>query len=108
MAQTATAQDAFENWRRALRGERQPVYESEPWIGYFAVQDRGPNAKPEKGGRWPKVACAIFHQGGKLIAERAGEVVPMEWVWPWAASRPITYEAYQFWHHNRRWPEDAS
>lgn len=106
--QAQTATDHFANWRAALKGEKQPIYETEPWVGYFAVQDRSPNAKPAKGNRWPLIACAIFYQGGKLMAERAGQSVPVEWVWPYAASRPITYEAYQFWHHNRRWPEDAA
>lgn len=97
--------DPFENWRKALRGEKQPIFESEPWVGYFAVQDRSSEAKPAKGNRWPLIACAIFEQDGKLVAERAGQVVPIEWVWPYAASRPITYEAYVAWHETRQWPE---
>ena len=98
--------DPFENWRRALRGEKQPIYESEPWVGYFAVQDRSPGATPAKGNRWPKVPCAIFAVDGQLVAERAGLSVPVDWVWPFAASRPITYETYLFWHANRRWPDE--
>lgn len=103
----AVAENAFANWRRALKGEKVPVYESEPWIGYFAVQDRRPDVTPAKGNRWPLIACAIFYQGDQITAERAGEIVPVEWVWPFAARRPISYETYQFWHQNRRWPEDA-
>lgn len=96
--------DHYENWRKALKGERVPVYEDEPWCGYFAVQNRAQNVTPAKGNRWPKMACAIFYQGGKLTAERGGNAVPVEWVWPFAASRPITYEAYQFWHENGYFP----
>lgn len=96
--------DEFSNWRRALTGEKQPIYETEPWVGFFAVQDRSPEATPTKGNRWPLIACAIFRQGDELVAERAGKIVPMDWVWPYAATRPITYEAYQFWHANKQWP----
>jgi hypothetical protein len=99
--------DHFANWRRALRGEKQPIYESEPWVGYFAVQDRSPGATPAKGNRWPLIACAIFYEGDTLCAERAGQSVPVDWVWPYAASRPITYEAYVAWHNTRQWPEKA-
>jgi hypothetical protein len=98
------ANDDFECWRRALRGEKQPIYAEEPWIGYFAVQDRSPEAKPAKGNRWPKVPCAIWIENGVIVAERAGVRVDVEWVWPHAAKNPITYEAYQFWHANRQWP----
>lgn len=99
--------DPFENWRRALRGEKQPIYEAEPWVGYFAVQDRGPDVKPAKGNRWPLIACAIFVQDGQIMAERAGKPVPVEWVWPYAATRPIPYDRYRFWHDHKHWPEEA-
>lgn len=103
-----SAADPFDFWRRALKGEKQPIYEAEPQVGYYAVQDRSPGVQPAKGGRWPLIACAIFHEDGKLCAERAGQRVPVEWVWPFAASRPITYEAYQFWHANGKFPEKAA
>lgn len=97
--------DPFENWRRALRGEKQPIYEDTPWIGYFAVQDRSQGVTPAKGNRWPLIACAIFYEGDELRAERGGKSVPIDWVWPYAATRPITYEAYQFWHANGSWKQ---
>lgn len=100
--------DDFANWRRALAGEKQPIYETEPWVGYFAVQDRSPGVKPAKGNRWPLIPCAIWRESGELVAERAGARVPVEWVWPWAATRPITYEAYQHWHATKQWPEKAA
>ncbi len=86
--------DDFANWRRALAGEKQPIYETEPWVGYFAVQDRSPGVQPAKGNRWPLIPCAIWRENGELVAERAGVRVPVDWIWPWAASRPLTYQAY--------------
>lgn len=97
--------DLFDNWRKALRGEKQPIYEDVAWLGYFAVQDRSPEATPAKGGRWPLIACAIFEKDGAVMAERAGKSVPVDWVWPYAATRPITYEAYQYWHTHGKFPE---
>lgn len=96
--------DDFQWWRNALAGVKQHTYAEEPMCGYFAVQDRSPGVTPAKGNRWPLIACAIFYANGKLCAERAGQVVPVEWVWPYAASRPITYEAYVAWHETRQWP----
>lgn len=107
MTSTAKAVDAFDSWRRALRGEKPPIYESEPWVGYFAVQDRSPGVKPAKGNRWPKIPCAIWVENGQLVAERAGERVEVDRVWPYCVKQPITYENYQFWHENGRWPEEA-
>jgi hypothetical protein len=101
------AMDDFANWRRALAGEKQPIYETEPWIGYFAVQDRSPGVKPGPRGRWPLIPCAIWRENGELVAERCAVRVPVEWVWPFAASRPIPYARYRFYHENHRWPEEA-
>ncbi len=86
--------DHFQWWRNALAGVKQHTYAEEPMCGYYAVQDRSPGVKPAKGNRWPLVPCAIWLQDGALIAERAGAIVPVEWVWPYAASRPRTYQAY--------------
>ena len=98
--------DHFKFWRAALAGEKQPIYEDEPQPGYYAAQDRSPDAKPAKGNRWPRIACAIFYQGGQLVAERAGQPVPADHLWPHCASKPITYETYQFWHENKSWPDE--
>ena len=101
------ADDHFQWWRNALAGVKQHTYDDEPMCGYFAVQDRSPGVTPAKGNRWPKVPCAIWRtEAGELVAERAGERVPVDRVWPYAASRPITYETYQFWHENERWPDE--
>lgn len=97
--------DPFDNWRAALSGKKLPIYESEPWVGYFAVQDRSPGVTPAKGNRWPLIPCAIFYQGDTLMAERAGKPVPVEWVWPYAAKHPIPYATYRHWHDTGRWPD---
>jgi hypothetical protein len=97
--------DHFDQWRRALAGEKVPMHEGEPWCGYFATQDRKSTVKAAK---WPKIACAIWRDAaGNLRAERAGEPVPPEWLWPYCAKTPITYETYAYWHEHKAWPEEA-
>lgn len=103
----AMADDHFQWWRNALAGVKQHTYDSEPMCGYFAVQDRSPGVTPAKGNRWPKIPCAIWrNEAGDLVAERAGERVEVERVWPYCAKNPIPYETYQFWHDNERWPDE--
>jgi hypothetical protein len=97
--------DPYANWRAALAGEKPPLHEDEPWCGYYATQDRSSTVKAKK---WPLIACAIWRdERGEIQAERAGVPVPVTWVWPYCASRPITYEKYQFWHTHKLWPEEA-
>lgn len=100
--------DPFDNWRRALTGEKLMVYEDEPWCGYFRQRDRrGLNLHMAPIKR-PWIACAIWlDASGKLVAERAKEPVPVEWIWPHCVKDPIPYETYLFWHQNERWPEEA-
>lgn len=100
------ASDPFAGWRAALRGEKSPMHIDEPWCGYFATQDRSSTVKAKK---WPLIACAIWKdEHGNFQAERAGKPVPVEWVWPHCASRPISYEVYQYWHEHRAWPEEKA
>ncbi len=98
--------DAFQWWRNALAGIPQMTYAEEPMCGYYAVQDRSPGVTPAKGNRWPKIPCAIWRdEAGNLLAERAGERVDPDRVWPYCAKTPITYETYITGHETRQWPE---
>lgn len=95
----------FSQWREALAGGKPAMHLDDPWCGYFAVQDRSSTVKAA---RWPTIAGAIWRDAnGDLKAERGGQSVPVEWLWPHCANRPITYEKYQFWHEHKQWPEEA-
>lgn len=97
----------FSQWREALAGGKPATHPNpeDAWCGYFAVQDRSSKVKAAK---WPTIAGAIWRdENGALKAERGGQSVPVEWLWPFCASRPITYERYQFWHEHKSWPEEA-
>ena len=97
--------DDFADWRKALAGEKPDYFLNVPWCGYFAVQDRSSTVKAA---RWPLIAGAIWRgANGELVAERGGQPVPVDYLWPYCASRPITYEKYQFWHEHKHWPEEA-
>lgn len=100
--------DDFANWRAALTGAKLKVYETEPWCGYFKQRDRrGLNLHLAPIKR-PWIACAIWRdEAGELVAERAGQAVPIDWIWPHCVSHPIPYETYIFWKTNERWPEEA-
>ena len=100
-----SAHGDYAQWRLALAGGKPELLLNRPWCGYFATQDR---TSTVKAARWPLIACAIWRdENGALRAERAGKPAdPMD-IWQYCASRPITYERYQFWHENHKWPEAA-
>ncbi len=98
--------DAFDKWRRLLAGEKVPLHEDEPLCGYWKTRDH--TATKMDGRRWPMVACAVWvGPDGALIAERAGRQVPVEWLWPYYAKNPITFETYTHWHQHHSWPKEA-
>lgn len=102
------AHDDFASWREALAGGKPGMHEGEPWCGYFMTRDHTATEKLSRG-RWPQVACAIWRGGdGTLQAERAGQSVPVEWLWPYCAKRPIHYETYNYWKQNGQWPAEAA
>lgn len=98
--------EPFSQWRAALAGGKPGMHLDEPWCGYFMTRDNTATTKLPRG-RWPQIACAIWRgEDGELKAERGGKPVPVEWVWPHCAKRPISFETYQFWHANKRWPDE--
>jgi hypothetical protein len=101
----------FDKWRAAVAGAdpgKLGIHLDEPWCGYFKVQDRRSDHLKSAPRKRPFIACAIWRdENGNLVAERAKSRVPVDWLWPWCASHPISYETYQFWHQNERWPEEA-
>lgn len=99
--------DRYEQWRAALDGNPPPMHEDDPWCGFFRIRDRRGLNKDLAPIKRPWIACAIWEAAdGSLLAERAGEAVPVEYVWPYCAKNPIPYETYQFWRENERWPGD--
>lgn len=94
-------------WNAAIKGGNPPIHEDEPWQGYFKMRDRrGLNMKKAPIKR-PFIACAIWRdKDGKLRAELAKKPVPVDWVWPYCARHPITYETYAYWHQHDSWPNE--
>lgn len=98
--------DDYASWREALAGGKPGMHDGEPWCGYFKT--RVPNAREKlPKGRWPMMACAIFrNEDGTLQGERGGTLVPVDWLWPYVAKTPITYETYAYFHQHERWPDE--
>lgn len=99
--------DPFAAWREAVAGGKPDMHLDEPWCGYFKTRDHKATEKLARG-RWPMVACAIWPEGDTLKAERAGQSVPVEWIWPHCARHPISYQTYTDWHATRQWVEEAA
>ena len=100
--------DEYAAWREALAGGAPPMHEDSPWCGYFKTRDHKAST-PGPRGRWPTVPCAIWRDAdGALKAERSGEFVPPEWLWPHCAKNPIPYETYARWYEARQWPEEQA
>lgn len=100
----------YSQWSLALAGGKPGLHYDEPWCGYFKMRDRrGLNASLAPIKR-PWIVCAIWRdEKGALKAERAGEMVPVDWIWPFCAKYPIPHEIYAYWHqHDGRWPEVAA
>jgi len=98
----------FSQWQEAIAGGKPGMHINEIWCGYFKMRDRRglwASAAPIKR-FW--IACAIWRdENGDLVAERAKQRVPVDWVWPYCARFPIPYDTYAFWHQHERWPEEA-
>jgi len=103
-----SSQNDFDWWLKSIRGEKPPIHESEPQCGYFKVRDRRGLNKDLAPIKRPFVAAAIWKDGDEFKAEVAGSPVHIDHAWPYLAKYPITYEDYQFWHLNERWPEKAA
>jgi hypothetical protein len=101
----------FDKWRAAVAGAdpaKLGIHLDEAWCGYFKVQDRRSDHLKSAPRKRPYIACAIWRdENGNLVAERAKSRVPVDWLWPWCASHPISYETYAYWHEHEKWPEEA-
>ena len=100
--------DPFEWWRKSLAGGKPPIHEDDPQCGYFKIRDRRGLNKDLAPIKRPFIAAAIWKDGDAFKAEIAGTEVSIESAWPYVAKYPISYEDYQFWHVNEKWPEQAA
>lgn len=90
--------DAYAKWQALLRGESVPLHPSEPLCGFW----RGRTSKTDP----TLIGIAIWPQAdGRLMALRNKREVDIDRVWPYCASRPISYETYQHWDRTGKWPD---
>lgn len=90
--------DQYAAWRAALAGETVAIHDAEPNSGFYRVKRKNQELHP----------VAIWRdEAGTVFAQLNGESVEPALVWPWAAKKPVTYEAYQAFMDGKGWPDDA-
>lgn len=89
--------DQYAAWRAALAGETVAIHDAEPNSGFYRVKRKSGELHP----------VAIWREAGSVFAQLNGEAVEPSSVWPWAAKKPVTYEAYQDFMNGKGWPDDA-
>ena len=91
--------DQYAAWRAALAGDAAPIHDAEPNSGFYRVK--------RKSGELHPVAIWRDQETGAILALLNGTAVEVTSVWPWAAKKPVTYEAYQAFMDGKGWPDDA-
>lgn len=91
--------DQYSAWRAALAGEPVAIHDAEPNSGFYRVK--------RKSGELHPVAIWRDQETGAVQALLNGTSVEVTSVWPWAAKKPVTYEAYQDFMDGKGWPDDA-
>lgn len=90
--------DQYSAWRAALAGEPVAIHDAEPNSGFYRVKRKSGELHP----------VAIWRdEVGTVFAQLNGEAIESSSVWPWAAKKPVTYEAYQAFMDGKGWPDDA-
>lgn len=90
--------DQYAPWRAALAGETVAIHDAEPNSGFYRVKRKSGELHP----------VAIWRdEAGTIHAQLNGEAAAPSTVWPWAAKRPVTYEAFQAYMDDKSWPDDA-
>lgn len=90
--------DQYATWRAALAGETVAIHDAEPNSGFYRVKRKSGELHP----------VAIWRdEAGTVIAQLNGENVEPSSVWPWAARKPVSYEAFQDFMNGKGWPDDA-
>lgn len=89
--------DQYASWRAALAGETVAIHDAEPNSGFYRVKRKSGEIHP----------VAIWRDATGTHATLNGETVEPSAVWPWAAKRPVTYEAFQAFMDGKGWPDDA-
>lgn len=86
--QVDTNGEDFAWWRAALAGERPPIHDGEPQIGFY-------QRRLIKGG--PMVPCAIRrNEDGVIVCEINGKATDPDEAWTWLAAQPISQTDYRY------------
>ncbi len=96
MRTPSTHAELYAHHAASLRGERPPVFVEDPQCGWWQM-------RMVRGGPWVPVMIYCIQYLDKhgaltapeeMRAHRGADDVPAAWVWPRAANKPITEDAY--------------
>lgn len=93
--------DDYAYWRAALAGEKQPIHENEPHVGFWA--------KRQKGG--PRLPVAIWRgEAGELVAlvgfDGSAKLGDAGDLWTWIVRDPVSEADYRTAFSAGAWPSD--
>src|SRR3990167_4057895 len=91
---------AYDFWRNALKGEKQPVHEGHPHPGFWYQRAKS----------GPRIPVATWEQDGEMVAlvgfeADAKRCNPVD-VWTWICTHPVTEANYRAAFAAGAWPDD--
>ena len=89
----------YEFWRRALRGEKQPVQESSPQCGFY-------KRRLVKDGPWLPIAF-WRNVDDQIVCCFEGKLVDPVPHWTFAAKYPVSETSYRHYIRSGSWPDEA-
>ncbi len=92
-------EDLYTWWRNALKGERQPVFENKPEVGFYKT-------RPHKNAPFVPVAIWVDENYGLIAVKNIDEEVTPEDVWINCAKYPVSQDDYAYYEENGKWESD--
>jgi hypothetical protein len=96
---TIDAKD-YEFWRAALRGERQPVHESNPRCGFY-------KRRLLRDGPWLPIAF-WRDKDDNIVCCFEGQLVDSVEHWTFAAKHPVSEASYRHYIRSGHWPDEGT
>ena len=90
----------YQFWRAALRGEKQPVQETNPQCGFY-------KRRPAKDGPWLPIAI-WRNKDDQIVCCFEGKLVDPIKHWTFAAKHPVREASYRHHIRNGHWPDDVA
>lgn len=96
-----TAEADYAWWRSALAGSIGPIHDGAPQCGYYRKKTKAGSPQP----------VAIFRNEMGVIVALVGHEnreVTADEIWTWVATNPVSYESYEAFINDGKWPDDIA